>query len=157
MIPVDKARKKLKKLLKVAYCGEVAAALAYEGHRDSLVDDEEAQEEIEMIRLEELDHVHMLGEMLHRMGIYTIPKTRLWIFTKIGKIASFLCFHTGKRYPAIGAKLIERIGSVSYQEMAKLAEVCAPAYAEMDKKLLEMAKTEEEHEKYFDSFIKKLG
>jgi len=76
-------------VLQLAYSGELAAAHAYAGHRDSVRDSAE-KAEIEVIRLQELDHRERVGAMLARLGGGPDPRQEKTM-ALIGRTISFLC------------------------------------------------------------------
>lgn len=144
-------------LLQKAYSGELAAAHAYAGHRDSVRDPKE-KAEIEAIRLQELDHRKRVGAMLAELGGAPSPM-RERVFALIGRAISLLCHLGGWFVPMYGAGKLERSNIVEYEHAARYARDAGVGHFVED--LLEMAEIEWDHELYFrtksmKSFLWKL-
>lgn len=132
-------------VLKNAYSGELAAALAYEGHRNS-VRSETEKAEIELIRLQELHHRERVGEFLTRLGAAPCPR-RERKFRRIGKAIAFVCHLGGWFLPMYGAGKLESTNIVEYENAARYA--LAAGHPEFVDDLLQMAEVEWDHELYF--------
>jgi len=134
-------------ILQKAHAGENAAYLAYEGHWRSLSKkNPSAAETIKDIQKDEWFHRQSVGFMLIELDARPSParEALMWL---IGKTTSALCYVSGNWASAVGAEMIEKIGSVSYWEAAELAR--DEGYPAMATYLEEMARTEEEHETFF--------
>lgn len=132
-------------LLRLAYSGELAAAHAYTGHRDSVSDPAE-KAEIEKIRLQELDHRERVGKMLSRLGSGPDP-LREKKMALIGKTISLLCRIGGWYVPMYGAAKLESQNIVEYEVAARHAR--ALGLSDFVDDLLDMAEVEWDHELYF--------
>jgi len=142
--PAD-ARRDLIALLRLAFSAELAAALAYGGHRRSLSDAIQAAE-IERIRLDEIDHRDRIRGMLERLGSGPNPLLDL-VYALIGSTISILCLFGGWFVPMYGAGVLESRNVTPYERAARLAVVVGrPEFVE---DLLEMAEVEWDHELYF--------
>lgn len=139
--------KKLIRQLKFAYAAETAAYHAYEGHWRSISNYEE-RAYIQKIQLDELAHIYTIEKMLR--NINAKPNLTLTLCGEIvGKLIGITCFWTGYRLPMYIASMMEKIGAASYENIAHEAiESDRPLLAV---KLLEMAKTEKEHEYFFEN------
>lgn len=137
-------------MLQQAHAGELAAYYAYEGHWRSLSDPRQ-REAVQKIQYEERDHIRYLKTML---DVYKSQpsKIRDFIFTMIGKTASFLCYITGWYLPMAGARFIENIGAVNYNVMSKKAK--SLGLHETARALKMMGIMEDRHEKYFLEVMK---
>jgi rubrerythrin len=139
------ARGRLVTLLQRAHAGELAAALAYDGHARS-VKDEAERRELEEIRDEELHHRQRLGLMLQGLGAAPDPR-RERLLTLIGRFISWFCGVGGWYVPMYGAGKLERGNIVEYEHAAKLAH--AAGLTELVDELLTFAEVEWKHELYF--------
>jgi hypothetical protein len=139
------AKAALVAVLQLAYSGELAAAHAYAGHRDSVSDPGE-KAEIETIRLQELDHRERVGEMLARLGGGADP-TRERKMALVGKTISFLCRIGGWFVPMYGAAKLESRNIAEYEVTAGHAR--SLGLDEFAGDLLTMAEVEWDHELYF--------
>jgi rubrerythrin len=138
-------RRKLIEILRLAYSGELAAALAYRGHARSVTDPDERRR-ISEIEVEELQHRRFLGEMLAELGARP-SRIRELRATAIGRTLSLLCRVSGWYVPMYGAGRLERGNIREYEAAARLARDSGCAkWAEC---LLQMAEVEWEHERYF--------
>ncbi len=138
-------RLKLVEILRLAYSGELAAALAYRGHARSVVDEDERRR-ISEIEAEELQHRRLLGEMLAELGARP-SRIRELRATAIGRTLSLLCRVSGWYLPMYGAGRLERGNIREYETAARLARDAG--CAKWTGCLLEMAEVEWEHERYF--------
>jgi demethoxyubiquinone hydroxylase (CLK1/Coq7/Cat5 family) len=139
------ARRRLIGLLRVAYSGELGAALAYRGHARSVVNATE-RGEIEKIEGEERDHRETLRAMLSCLGARPDPaherRARL-----IGGALAVLCRWTGWFMPMYLAGQLERRNIDEYEVAARAA--AEAGHGEFVEPLREMAAAEAEHERYF--------
>lgn len=139
----------LVKMLRKAHSGELAAYHAYEGHWKS-VSDLAQQKKIQKIQEEELEHRKIVANMLKYLE--SRPSlTRDTIFMVFGHALGFLCHYTGWFLPMKVALLIEEIGVVSYWDMLDCSLM--EGHPELTMTFLAMAKTEEEHKKYFSGLL----
>lgn len=141
---------KLVKALQDAHAGELAAYYAYQGHWKSLKDPAE-RAKVQEIQEDELEHILFLSHYLHKMGYQSSPY-KDFIWTRIGKAIGVLCHITGWWLPMRIAGMMERIGTKSYVKLSAIAK--EEGHPVLARKLLEMAKTEEDHEKYFADISK---
>src|SRR5262245_47820321 len=96
-----RARRQLIALLRLAYSGELAAAIAYAGHWRSVRDPEERRA-IRAIEAEERAHRARVGEMLAALG----ARARFWRELRMrltGLLIAGLCFLGGWYVPMYGA------------------------------------------------------
>jgi rubrerythrin len=141
---------KLTKSLRFAHAAEIAAYHAYEGHWRS-VSNQAEREYIRSIALDELEHIHIIEDMLRALRSGPSPfLDRMGLI--IGEIIGILCYHTGWRLPMYVAGAMEKIGTRSYREIA--LEAAEQGRYPMVGCLMEMAKVEEEHEEYFEQLRK---
>ncbi len=132
-------------LLKLAYSGELAAALAYRGHARS-VRDEDERARILQIEAEELHHRERLGQMLAELG--ERPDARLERRARrIGHVLALLCRLGGWLVPMYGAGRLESRNVREYETAARHAR--DGGRGEWVDELLVMAEVEWEHEAYF--------
>ncbi len=131
--------------LRRAHAGELAAALAYQGHARSLADPVEAAEVLEIGR-QELEHRKSVGEMLAGLGKRP-SRLRETFFQAIGTVLASLCPVSGWLAPMYGAGLLESGNIREYEEAAGLALLAGRA--DLAPELLRMAEVEWDHEWYF--------
>ncbi len=131
--------------LRLAYSGELAAALAYRGHARSVRNaDERAR--LEEIGREELEHRTRIGEMLAALGRQPdAARERRASF--VGRALSLLCHVAGWYLPMYAAGALESRNVREYVDAARLAE--EEGHGEFADDLLSMAVTEFEHERFF--------
>ena len=145
MTGVEVAKQRLIAVLRAAYSGERAAALAYVGHARSVRDPAE-REAIERIGAEEVAHRGRVGEMLAELG--GAPSAlRESVFTSIGRTLSAFCHVTGWYCPMYGAGWIERRNIQEYVDAAAFAHQAGRS--DLAGELLEMARVEWDHEQWF--------
>ena len=133
------------RILRAAHAGERAAALAYDGHWRSVRDASE-RAEIKRIGDEETAHRTRVGELIAELGGQP-SALREAIFATIGHTLRLLCFVCGWLAPMYGAGWIERRNIEEYVEAARFAAACG-RHGLADE-LLEMARVEWDHERYF--------
>jgi hypothetical protein len=122
-------------ILRLAYSGELAAALAYRGHWQSL---------------REWHHRDLVGGMLARIGLEPSP-ARERRARAVGRTLGRLCHVAGCLAPIYGAGRLERRNIVEYESAARLAvQAGRPEFADC---LLTMAEVEWDHEQYFRSRV----
>src|SRR5262245_64864919 len=92
-------------ILRLAYSGELAAALAYRGHSKS-VSDAEDRRRIRQIEEEEWHHRGLVGDMLLALGESpgNLREVRAWL---IGRTLGLLCHVSGWLAPMYGAGKLE--------------------------------------------------
>ena len=139
------AARRLVAILRLAYSGELAAALAYRGHARSLGEGEERRR-IETIEQEELRHRRELREMLRTLGCAPrrLREARAWL---IGRVLGLLCHVAGWLVPMYGAGKLESRNVREYEAAARHAFGCGRR--EWVDCLLTMAEVEWEHEAWF--------
>ena len=139
------AEARLADLLRKAYSGELAAALAYAGHARSLPAGADRDRVLE-IEAEELHHREMVGGLLAAMGSGPSERSERRA-RRIGSLLAALCGWTGWVAPMWGAGRLERGNIVEYEVAARLAVAAGrPGFTEC---LLAMAEVEWEHERFF--------
>ncbi|HLG42562.1 MAG TPA: ferritin-like domain-containing protein [Planctomycetota bacterium] len=143
-------RKSLIELLRSAYSGELAAALAYRGHARSLADVGE-RERVRQIEKDEWHHRRIAGQMLHDLGEAPRP-AREWQAGILGRSLGALCRVAGWFLPMYAAGLLEGLNVREYEEAAKLAE--ATGRRGWVDRLRDMARVESEHEAYFKGRVR---
>ena len=126
-------------MLQKAHAGEIAAYHAYLGHAKT---NPALRKEILRIRRDEAHHVCEIRRMMRLSGVKPSP-LRDFLMSMIGRVCSALCFVTTKSQANFGARVLERIGTVAYCEMAKQS----PRFR---KTLLEMAEVEQRHAAFFE-------
>jgi rubrerythrin len=141
------SRQELIALLQTAYSAELAAALAYRGHWQSVSAADE-REHIEQIENEEWHHRKLVGELLSSLGAKPSRQreVRSWV---IGRSLGMLCHFVGWLAPMYGAGRLESRNIGEYETAARYARDCG--CAEFIDCLLSMAEVEWEHESYFRS------
>jgi rubrerythrin len=146
----DAARELLVSQLQLAYSGELAASLAYQGHARSVSDPTE-KERIQAIEAEEWHHRRLVGEMLEALGARPLPRREIRA-RLIGRTLSFLCHLAGWFAPMYGAGRLESRNIKEYEDAAQYA--VRSGHGELVECLLQMAEVEWEHEFYFRSRVK---
>ena len=136
-------------ILRLAYSGELAAALAYRGHWKS-VSDAEDRRRIRQIEEEEWHHRGLVGNMLRDLGESPgkLREVRAWL---IGRTLGLLCHVSGWLAPMYGAGKLESRNVREYEAAARHALVCGRD--EWVDCLLTMAEVEWEHEAFFRSRV----
>jgi hypothetical protein len=136
-------------ILRLAYSGELAAALAYRGHWKSVTDPGE-RTRIRQIEDEEWHHRDLVGGMLTRIGMGPAP-ARERRARAVGRTLGVLCHVAGWLAPMYGAGRLERRNIVEYETAARLAvRAGRPEFVDC---LLTMAEVEWDHEQYFRSRV----
>lgn len=140
---------RLTAILRLAYSGELAAALAYRGHWHSVRDPGDCSR-ISKIEHEEWHHRDLVGAMLSRIG--TAPsKGRERRARVVGRTLGLVCHVAGWLAPMYGAGKLERRNIEEYEAAARLA--MRAGWSEFADCLLAMAEVEWEHEQYFRSRV----
>lgn len=139
------AKQLLIAVLRAAYSGERAAALAYVGHAASVRDPRE-REHIACIGAQEIAHRQRVGEMLAELG-GSPSALREFIFTCVGRTLSALCHVSGWYCPMYGAGWIERRNIQEYVDAAAFAR--GAGRHDLADELLTMAQVEWDHEQWF--------
>ncbi len=140
-------RRQLVRLLRMAYSGELAAALAYGGHWRSLRDPAE-RATVQKIEREELEHRQTVGEMLAALD----EKPQFWrecMMWTIGRSVAVACFIIGYFLPMYFAGKLEHANVMEYEGAAEHAR-----HLGLDRfipQLHQMSATEREHEVFFSS------
>jgi demethoxyubiquinone hydroxylase (CLK1/Coq7/Cat5 family) len=136
-------------ILRLAYSGELAAALAYRGHWKSVSDAEDRQR-IRQIEEEEWRHRDLVGAMLRDLGESPgrLREVRAWL---IGRTLGILCHISGWLAPMYGAGKLESRNVKEYEAAARHALACGRD--EWIDCLLTMAEIEWEHEAFFRSRV----
>jgi demethoxyubiquinone hydroxylase (CLK1/Coq7/Cat5 family) len=141
----DETRRQLIRLLQLAYSGEKAAALAYQGHARSVRDPEE-KKTIEKIERDEWIHREKVGRLLDRLGARPLVLREIRS-SVVGNALSFLCRFSGWFLPMYFAGKLETKNVCQYDKAAEYA--AAVGRPDFIPDLMEMAAVEIEHEKFF--------
>jgi rubrerythrin len=138
-------RSRLIAILRSAYSGELAAALAYRGHWKSLSDPGE-RAAVARIEREEWTHRADVGTLLRGLGAKP-HQLRDVLMSVIGTSVAVSC-HLGNRIlPLYFAGKLEHSNIAEYEHAAACArDLKLPDY---ERALLEMAETERGHEDFF--------
>lgn len=139
----------LSNILRLAYSGELAAALAYRGHWHS-VSNAENRSHIRKIEEEEWHHRNLVGEMLRKIGKKpnVIREVRAFL---VGCTLGILCHISGWFLPTYAAGKLESRNIKEYELAARLA--ATSEHHEFVDCLLTMAEVEWDHEHYFRSCV----
>ncbi len=147
----SEAKRALIKLLQQAYSGELAAALAYQGHHLSVRNNAEEKRAIFKIMGEELHHRDRLLLMICELGGSVDEKLEQRM-NAIGMTIGFLC-RVGRYIPLgwfismYGAGRLESKNVEEYEHAARYAWTSGNVH--FVEELLQFAEVEWEHEKYF--------
>lgn len=137
------ARLKFIKLLQRAYSGEMAAALAYRGHRKILRDKIERRA-VRQIEIDEWRHRKDIGSILSDLDAKPSVFREI-VFFAIGSAISFSCFFCGRFLATYFAGRLESGNVLEYQQAFDLAEEIG--LAEYCEEFFEMRETESRHER----------
>jgi demethoxyubiquinone hydroxylase (CLK1/Coq7/Cat5 family) len=143
------ARQNLIHILQNAHAGELAAAYAYRGHWKSLRESAE-KERIKQIEAEEWTHRANVRKWLEYLSA-TPNARREKIFLAIGRCLGACCYVSGWFFPMYFAGRLESQNVQEYADAAALAEKLE--MADCAEEMLEMARTEREHEIFFSQAI----
>ena len=145
MLDEDEARRRLIGILRSAYSGELAAALAYRAHWRSVRD---AAERVGLANIEDEEWVHRreVGMLLEQLGAKP-QKLRELLMTLIGCSVGISCHVGGWILPMYFAGRLEHSNIREYEDGAGYARVLQ--LADFEAALLEMAAVEREHEEFF--------
>jgi len=144
-MPAADPRAALVRLLQLAYSGEKAAALVYQGHAAS-VRDAAIAERIRKIEAEEWHHRDLVGGMLASLGDSPDP-ARERRAARIGRTLSALCHVSGYLLPMYVAGYLESRNIKEYEDAAAFA--VASGQTRFLDCLREMADVEADHERFF--------
>jgi rubrerythrin len=141
----ERVRRDLVRLLQMAYSGEKAAALAYQGHARSLSDPAQKKAVLE-IEQDEWVHRRMVGALLAKLsaGPSRVREIRAAV---VGHTLSFLCAWSGWFLPMFFAGKLETKNVREYDRAADWARQIGLTDFLPD--LDEMAQVEVRHEKFF--------
>ena len=140
---------RLATILRLAYSGELAAALAYRGHWHSVRDPQD-RARIRQIEADEWHHRELVGGMLARLG-QAPSSARERRARLVGRAIALFCHLGGWLAPMYGAGRLERGNIVEYETAARLARSFGrPEFVDC---LLTMAEVEWDHEQYFRSRV----
>jgi rubrerythrin len=142
-------RQMLVSILKMAYSGERAAALAYAGHWRSVSDPQE-KTDIAKIENDEWEHRAIVGEMLEKLGEKP-SKFRELLMGSVGCIVYLACFISGWFFPMYFAGRLEHSNVHEYIEAANHAE--ALGLHEWADELMQLSDVELQHEEFFKQII----
>jgi hypothetical protein len=146
-MPDNPDRVELVKILQRAYSGELAAALAYNGHWKSVSDPFE-KETIRQIELDELRHRECVAGMLASLD--AAPRRGLEIRCRlVGLVAAAGCRVSGWFMPMYLAGLLETSNVSEYERAASCADRLG--LMEFARELRAMGRTEKEHEAFFQN------
>lgn len=138
-------RRKMVRLLQLAFSGELAAALAYQGHARSVKSPQE-RAMITKIEKDEWEHRETVGRLLADLGARPL-KLREVRASAVGHVLSFLCRCLGWLLPMYVAGKLETKNVEEYDRAAEYA--AALGLDHFLPPLRKMAEAEVLHEKYF--------
>ncbi|CAN5738431.1 hypothetical protein BH20ACI4_BH20ACI4_06640 [soil metagenome] len=139
---MNDTREKLIRLLQKAYSGELAAALAYNGHWKSLKDETEIRI-IKKIELDEWQHRTRIGEMLSELDARPLF-FREKVFYLIGRTIGFICHFCGDFMAAFFAGILESKNVQQYGLALQYAEEIGLEWYFDDFNEMEIAEAEHE-------------
>ena len=145
MVGTEQVRRDLVRLLQMAYSGEKAAALAYQGHARSLSDPLQKKAVLE-IEQDEWVHREIVGRLLAKLGARP-NRVREIRSAVVGHTLSFLCGWSGWFLPMLFAGKLETKNVREYDRAADWARQLG--LEEFLPDLTEMAEVEVRHEKFF--------
>lgn len=144
------ARNKLINLLQKAYSGEMAAALAYNGHWKSLKNNAEIRS-VRKIERDEWRHRARIREILFELKAEPLFSREI-LFYLIGRIVGFICHFCGNFLASFFAAMVENQNVREYALASEYAEKIG--LEEFLDDFIEMEKTESEHELILREMIK---
>jgi ferritin-like metal-binding protein YciE len=139
------SRRQLIGILRSAYSGELAAALAYRAHWRALSSADE-RAAIAKIEDEEWTHRAAVGALLKRLGAEPTRRREL-LMTLIGAAAGISCHLGSWIVPMYFAGRLEHSNIEEYETGAVYARQLG--LSDFERALREMAAVEREHEEYF--------
>jgi rubrerythrin len=141
----DDSRRRLITMLRSAYSGELAAALAYRAHWRALPD---AAERAAIMRIEgeEWTHRREVGTLLGRLGAKPV-RLREIVMTIVGLGAGISCHLGSWILPMYFAGRLEHANIREYEDGAVYAH--SLGLPDHERGLLAMAAVEREHEDFF--------
>jgi rubrerythrin len=139
------ARRRLIAMLRSAYSGELAAALAYRAHRNAVSNAAE-RSALATIERDEWRHRRDVGELLRALGAQP-QRSRELLMGAIGCCAGASCFLGSWILPMYFAGKLEHANIAEYEAGAAYAR--ALRLTAYERALLEMAAVEREHEAFF--------
>ena len=144
------AREKLIELLQKAYSGELAAALAYNGHWKSLKDEKEIRI-VQKIEYDEWLHRARIREMLFELNAEPLflREKSFWL---IGRSIGIICHFCGRFCAAFFAGILESKNVDEYGQASEYASELG--LEEYFVEFIELQKTEAEHEFVLRELIK---
>jgi demethoxyubiquinone hydroxylase (CLK1/Coq7/Cat5 family) len=142
-------RRKLVRLLRLAYSGEKAAAYAYAGHWRAVKNPAE-RAKIQKIERDEWEHRAQVKRMLDELGEKPNPLRELMMAT-IGRSVAISCFLIGWFLPMYFAGKLEHANVDEYDGAAIYAGNLG--LLEFVPELHQMTNTEREHEYFFSKAI----
>jgi rubrerythrin len=141
----EDARRRLIGMLRSAYSGELAAALAYRAHRKAVSNAGE-RAALAKIEAEEWTHRREVGMLLQRLGERP-QRLREMVMRVIGCSAGVSCYLGSWILPMYFAGRLEHANIREYEDGAEYARALRlPDFA---RALLEMSAVECEHEAFF--------
>jgi rubrerythrin len=143
------ARRELVRVLRAAFSGERAAALAYRGHWRASADPEE-RVRIRAIEDDEWRHRERVGGMLAALGARP-SRLRELRSVLVGSVLQLLCPVSGWLLPMVAARRLEVSNVCAYDVAAAWARGCSRD--DLVPALLEMAAVERDHERYFSGLL----
>ena len=139
------ARRRLIAMLRSAYSGELAAGIAYYGHRHAVSRDDE-RAAIRTIEDDEWRHRRAVGELLARLGSKPQPAREV-LMACIGGAVAVSCHLGSWILPMYFAGRLEHANIHEYVDGAAHARTLG--LTDFETALLEMAASEREHEAFF--------
>lgn len=139
---MKETKAKFIKLLQKAYSGEMAAALAYNGHWKSLKNELEIKA-VQQIEVEEWRHRRQIGGMLSELNVKPLFFREI-LFYLTGKSIAFICRFCGRFCSTYFAGILESKNVAEYRQAFEYAE--SIGLNQFLNEFTEMGKTEAEHE-----------
>jgi rubrerythrin len=141
----DDTRRRLIRMLRSAYSGELAAALAYRAHWRAVSNAAE-RAAIARIEREEWTHRREVGVLLAGLGAKPV-RLREIVMTIVGCFAGASCHVGSWILPMYFAGRLEHANIREYQDGAEYAR--ALGLPDFERALLAIAAVEREHEEFF--------
>lgn len=137
-------------ILKMAYSGERAAALAYAGHWRAVSDPHE-KTDIARIEKDEWEHRAIVGEMIKQLDEHPNAFREL-LMGMIGCCVYLACFVSGWFFPMYFAGRLEHSNVHEYIDAATHAK--ALGFDEWADELMRLSDVESQHEEFFKNIVK---